>query len=90
MIHARKDYMRIQDPEGKIGDNEPVFLLRAQDELFVPMLCAYISMYWQTAGIGKPQMSPVVDTLGEHIKRAIEWQKGNITKRADVPHYVGK
>ena len=36
MIHARKSYMRIQDPlsevEGGIGVNEPVFLLRAKDK----------------------------------------------------------
>jgi hypothetical protein len=31
MIHARTDYSRIQDPDGKIPDDEPVFLLRAQD-----------------------------------------------------------
>jgi hypothetical protein len=31
MIHARKDYMRIQDPEGKIPEDEPVFLIRGQD-----------------------------------------------------------
>lgn len=32
MIHARADYNRIQDPEGKIPEDEPVFLMRAQDE----------------------------------------------------------
>jgi hypothetical protein len=45
MIHARKDYMRIQDPlnakDKGIPKDEPVFLLRAQDELFVPMLTLY-------------------------------------------------
>jgi hypothetical protein len=32
MIHARNDYARIQDPDKKIPGDEPVFLLRAQDE----------------------------------------------------------
>lgn len=32
MRHARDDYNRIQDPAGKIPDDEPVFLIRAQDE----------------------------------------------------------
>ena len=32
MIHARDDYNRIQDPDGKIPTGEPVFLLRAQDK----------------------------------------------------------
>lgn len=31
MKHARDDYDRIQDPAGIIPDDEPVFLLRAQD-----------------------------------------------------------
>ncbi len=31
MIHARNDYNRIQDPENKIPEDEPVFLIRAQD-----------------------------------------------------------
>lgn len=33
MKHSRKDYDRIQDPSGKIPADEPVFLLRAQDEV---------------------------------------------------------
>lgn len=33
MKHAREDYNRIQDPEGKIGEDEPVFLLRASDKM---------------------------------------------------------
>lgn len=33
MKHARQDYDHIQDPSGKIPDDEPVFLLRAQDQL---------------------------------------------------------
>jgi len=32
MKHARPDYDRIQDPAGLIPDDEPVFLLRAQDK----------------------------------------------------------
>lgn len=31
MIHAREDYNRIQDPEHKIPEVEPVFLIRGQD-----------------------------------------------------------
>jgi hypothetical protein len=31
MKHLRADYDRFQDPEGKIPDDEPVFLLRGQD-----------------------------------------------------------
>lgn len=31
MIHSRDDYQRIQDPSNKIPEDEPVFLMRAQD-----------------------------------------------------------
>lgn len=31
MKHAREDYNRIQDPENKIPEDEPVFLLRGKD-----------------------------------------------------------
>ena len=33
MLHARDDYNRFQDPLNKIPEDEPVFLLRAQDKL---------------------------------------------------------
>jgi hypothetical protein len=33
MQHARVDYQRIQDPEGLIPEKEPVFLIRAQDNI---------------------------------------------------------
>lgn len=32
MIHSRADYQRVQDPENKIPADEPVFLIRGQDE----------------------------------------------------------
>ena len=41
MFHARKDYNRIQDPENKIPEDEPVFLLRAQD-----IVAAEVVRYW--------------------------------------------
>ena len=48
MIHARKDYNRLQDPlaakDKGIPKDEPVFLLRAQDPLFVPVLTIYATL----------------------------------------------
>lgn len=41
MKHAREDYNRIQDPEGKIPDEEPVFLLRGQDKYAAKAVMAY-------------------------------------------------
>jgi hypothetical protein len=50
MIHARDDYNRIQDPAGKIPADEPVFLLRAQDQS-APMAVAYwAAMQVETGG----------------------------------------
>lgn len=86
MIHARTDYDVIQDPRGKIGEDEPVFLLRAQDQLFVPMLLAYMSMHMQTVrdSANMAVMDSVVSSLADHVTRAIEWQRRNKTKRADM------
>jgi hypothetical protein len=48
MLHARKDYNRIQDPlnakDKGIPKDEPVFLLRAQDIFFIPMLTLYAEL----------------------------------------------
>ena len=41
MKHAREDYSRIQDPAGLIPDDEPVFLLRAQDKLAADIVAVY-------------------------------------------------
>ena len=41
MLHARNDYNRIQDPLNEIPEDEPVFLLRAQDQV-----AAEVVRYW--------------------------------------------
>ena len=41
MKHARNDYDRIQDPSGKIPEEEPVFLLRGQDKFAAKAVRAY-------------------------------------------------
>ena len=38
MLHARKDYNGIKDLNGRIPVDEPVFLLRAQDEVAVEVV----------------------------------------------------
>ncbi len=50
MRHARKDYNRIQDPENKIPDDEPVFLLRGQDPLAADTVRGY-AQYCEDAGL---------------------------------------
>ncbi len=90
MIHARKDYNRIQDPAlddrnllGRgctpIGEDEPVMLFRAQDRLFKKVLDHYRTLL-EIAG--KSDMAALVT---EHIVRATEWEKWHETKTPDVP-----
>lgn len=44
MIHARRDYNRIQDPAEKIPKDEPVFLFRAQDKHAAQVLRYYAEL----------------------------------------------
>ena len=41
MLHAREDYQPIQDPRGLIPEDEPVFLIRGQDQFAVATLEFY-------------------------------------------------
>jgi hypothetical protein len=79
MIHARKDYNRIQDPEGKIGVDEPVFLMRAQDDAFMKILTFAIGVYKEQQASGVP------DRLIRHLELAEHWRATHPTKVADVP-----
>ena len=76
MIHSRHDYARIQDPWKKIPEDEPVFLLRAQDALAAPALLRYLSVCEGS------QPAEMVAPLHKHIEAMIEWPK---KKMPDVP-----
>lgn len=67
MIHARDDYNRIQDPAGKIPADEPVFLLRAQDEL----ACKAVEYYAFLCG--KAQAPEVAAKAWEHAEKMRQW-----------------
>lgn len=41
MIPGRRDYNLIGTPDDPIPENEPVFILRAQDSLALPILLMY-------------------------------------------------
>ncbi len=85
MLHARKDYQRIQDPltekrEGKgIGKDEPVFLLRAQDRLFIPTLQFYVALA-QVVGCGED----LQQSLRVHIEEAKLWNLKHPVKTPDL------
>jgi hypothetical protein len=73
MLHARKDYMRIQDPAGLIPEDEPVFLLRAQDRTAAVAVQVWAAM--------QPE-GPAKDLALKHVKLMEQWP---VKKTADVP-----
>jgi hypothetical protein len=80
MLHARKDYDRIQDPANKIADDEPVFLLRAKDKL-APDVMDYWAWRLDQANGDKD----MVEMVRNHAKLAREWQEKNGCKLPDLP-----
>jgi hypothetical protein len=85
MIHARKDYNRIQDPAvtnpallapgaTPIAEDEPVFLLRAQDETAAATVRLWAALNTQ----GDPN---AVQLALEHARKMDAWAK---KKTADV------
>lgn len=50
MKHARPDYQRIQDPQGLIPDDEPVFLIRAQDQVSAQAVRAWANLHRLNGG----------------------------------------
>lgn len=79
MLHARPDYNRIQDPEKLIGEDEPVFLLRAQDRLAPATLRYWASMTYKEGGTFG-LMKRVLD----HASLMETWQAKNGSKVADI------
>lgn len=79
MRHARPDYNRIQDPEGKIPEDEPVFLIRGQDLAAVPVL-----RYYLMTAIKVGAKQDVVDGIYEHIKAMEKWQREVARKTPDL------
>lgn len=71
MKHAREDYNRIQDPDGLIPEDEPVFLLRAQDQT-----AAQIVRLWAAAQRNNPKADMRIIKLAEQQANAMDaWPK---------------
>lgn len=86
MIHAREDYMRIQDPENKIGQDEPVFLLRGQDVLAPGLL-----MKWAEELISRGGDKRLAKSVVSHALKMIEWQEEHGSKLPDLePRRTGQ
>ena len=79
MLFGREDYnRRIVDKEGKIPEDEPVFMLRGQDP-FAPELLLTWAMKLRISG-GDPGMARDAES---HAQRMIEWQKSHKIKTPD-------
>ena len=77
MIHARQDYQRIQDPAGLIPENEPVFLLRAQDRTAAQTL-----RFWAQLQDSNDGDQVAAALAREHADAMDAWP---VKKLADVP-----
>lgn len=79
MKHAREDYNRIQDPEGIIPADEPVFLLRGQD------ICAPAAVEaWANLAESLRASPEIVRVARTQAKRMRKWQEGYF-KVPDMP-----
>lgn len=80
MKHAREDYSRIQDPENLIGEDEPVFLIRAKD-----MNAPSVVEYWATMAKKRGADNNIVQAALDHALEMREWQEKNGKKIPDMP-----
>jgi hypothetical protein len=80
MKHAREDYNRIQDPAGLIPEDEPVFLLRAQDML------APATIVWWSEQLAKRDGDPTLVKMAKgQADKMVAWQKAHGFKLPDLP-----
>ena len=80
MEHARKDYQRIQDPEGKIPANEPVFLIRGQD-LAAPEALRQYAIEASRKGASQTLIAATL----RQAREMEEWQREVARKTPDMP-----
>ncbi len=82
MRHARADYdRRIQDSEKLIPEQEPVFLLRAQDQYAPDTLRDYAARVYNR-GRGDSEASR---EILEHAQAMEVWQREHGSKLPDAP-----
>jgi hypothetical protein len=80
MKHARDDYMRIQDPDGIIPDDEPVFLLRGQD-----VAAPAAVEFWANEVERCRGRDDIVASAREQARKMREWQRNRMSKLPDLP-----
>ena len=81
MIHAREDYnKRIQDSEGIIPTDEPVFLLRGQD-VTAPLVVEFWADRAEKAGA----LPNIVAAARRQAFDMLTWQRLHLVKVPDMP-----
>ena len=81
MLHSREDYQkRIQDSANLIPEDEPVFLIRAQDATAVGVL-----NYWLDEAQHRGAEDNILEAAEAHRNRIIRWQKKHGMKIPDMP-----
>ena len=77
MLHAREDYARIQDPDGKIPEDEPVFLIRAKD-----VNSDLVVDFWACLAEISGASRVIIDKARGQAKLMREWKEKKIP---DIP-----
>lgn len=85
MKHAREDYNRIQDPAGLIPEDEPVFLLRAQD-----LTAPHTVRYWARTARDFGAKEEIVQAAQEQADAMFKWQEEHGSKIPDMPNVSGQ
>jgi hypothetical protein len=79
MKHARADYDRIQDPAHLIPADEPVFLLRGQDQFAPHNLMDYAARCEESG------LADMAARVRAHAEAMRQWQAEHGSKLPDVP-----
>ena len=80
MKHARKDYDRIQAPTDLIPEDEPVFLLRAQDTIAPDVVNAWADLAEQSSAAPN-----IIEAARKQADAMVDWQKEHGSKIPDMP-----
>ena len=77
MQHARADYAHIQDPTGRIPEDEPVFVIRAKDRVSGDAVRAWADLA-ERAGAS----ADILQAAREHAARMDAWP---VKQTPDMP-----
>ena len=80
MKHARKDYGTIQDSSGRIPEDEPVFLLRAQD-----VTAPTVVRVWADLAEKAGAATDIVAAARAQVEEMRKWQQTHEAKIPDLP-----